>query len=84
MHLDDWLEFSEAMKRHILKTETGHYVHSKVGTMDLIEGMVGDTFALGNVVKYVSRYPYTSKEEDLLKAAHYLSRAWALKQEEAE
>ena len=44
--------------------------------MQITKGMDGDiAFNLGNVIKYIHRYPTTDKVEDLRKARWYLDYA---------
>lgn len=52
-----------------------HYTAGSIEVYDFIEAWDLD-FAIGNVVKYVTRAPYKSKKlEDLKKAAWYLNKA---------
>lgn len=57
-----------------------HYTQGKIETIDIIEQTVSNlppkrAYALGNVIKYVSRHQYKNGLEDLEKAAWYLNRA---------
>lgn len=52
-----------------------HYTAGSIEVYDFIEAW-GLDFAIGNVVKYVTRAPYKgAKLQDLKKAAWYLSKA---------
>lgn len=57
-----------------------HYTQGKYETIDVIREALGpDKFeglCIGNVIKYVSRYPYKNGIEDLKKAQVYLK--WAI------
>ncbi len=63
-----------ALERHISTTHEGHYVHGDVETIDTIAEIPGTFlgYTIGNVVKYISRFPTTRNKVDLLKACHYL------------
>ncbi len=65
--LSDWIERQKKEK----------YARGGIETIELIKSKFGiQGFALGNVVKYVTRYPLTGKREDLLKAGHYLAMVY--------
>ena len=59
---------------YLIEATDNHYSNgSNVQVLDLIQssGML-ESFALGNVLKYMSRYPKTKSRKDLLKAVHYI------------
>lgn len=74
--VDDWDNFSFCVRQHIAETENGHYS----GNVDLIEFMDGHFGHhaiykwIGDVIKYVCRFPRTRNHTDLFKAAHYVCR----------
>jgi hypothetical protein len=52
-----------------------HYKHGSMETIDIIKAMTGEGFEsylVGNITKYLSRYKYKNGVEDLRKAATYL------------
>lgn len=50
-----------------------HYRHMKLQPIDFI--MANNLgFCVGNIIKYVVRYPYKNGKEDLLKAQHTINR----------
>lgn len=55
-----------------------HYTHGGIETIDYLQAkMTADQFEgflIGNVLKYVSRYPHKNGLEDLKKAKWYLER----------
>jgi len=57
-----------------------HYTAGKYETIDVIEDILGpekfEGYCIGNVIKYVSRYPHKNGTEDLKKAGVYLN--WAI------
>lgn len=63
-----------------LKINNEHYKKSKVETIELIKDITKDSFigyCVGNVIKYICRYPYKHKETtnqymDLCKAKWYV------------
>ena len=55
---------SEHYKREDATMEPWDYTHE----------YLDDDFFLGNVLKYISRYPITGDREDLRKAIHYLEK----------
>lgn len=69
--------FLEDLKEHIGNTQKDKYAKGGVETIDLIASKFDlESFALGNVVKYVSRYPTTKDKKDLLKAGHYIAMVY--------
>ena len=57
-----------------------HYTYANIEIIDIVEQITSQypsdvAFAIGNVVKYVSRAPHKNKSEDLNKAMWYLQRA---------
>jgi len=77
-----WDEFALLVSDHVKETQVGHYATGEVEPMDLIEAVGRGEFALGCVIKYVSRFKRTENSLDLVKAAHYLSRLWHLNRDE--
>jgi len=77
-----WQSFSDCMLEHIDETERGHYGGAKIQPIDFFEsyapeeGMVW--WLVFNVCKYLLRLPNTQNPRDIYKAAHYLSRLWAI------
>jgi len=56
-----------------------HYNQGSIETIDLIKSSVSDKefegYLKGNIIKYISRYPYKKEPiDDLYKAEWYLSR----------
>lgn len=53
-----------------------HYTKRGLETIEVIKGGVDDfkSYCAGNVIKYVSRYPYKNGVEDLKKAKWYLDK----------
>lgn len=53
-----------------------HYTNSPIETIDIIENTVADfdSYLLGNIIKYLSRYRFKNGLEDLEKAQWYLTR----------
>ena len=61
-----------------------HYNQSGIECIDAIKAATGDGFEyylLGNIIKYVWRYPYKNGVEDLKKADFYLDRLIEIKDE---
>jgi len=82
--MDAW-DFIEDSNKHIGKTHKDKYAVGGVETIDLIASKFDlMSFALGNVIKYVSRFPETRNPEDLLKAGHYLAMVYTQFLEERE
>lgn len=57
-----------------------HYTYANIEIIDIVEQITSQypsdvAFAIGNVIKYVSRAPHKNKSEDLNKAMWYLQRA---------
>jgi len=50
-----------------------HYTRGTIECIDAIEGL-GFGYLEGNVLKYLTRYPFKGGIEDLLKAKWYLNR----------
>jgi hypothetical protein len=73
----DWIAFSDRMREHIEATEKGHY-HGDIQPLDFFERWFSLDSLCWQVCKYMTRWPQTGTEADLLKAAHYLSRLWSL------
>jgi len=71
------VSFVEDLEEWIERQKGEKYAQGGVETIDLIRSKFGIRgFALGNVVKYVTRYPFTGRKEDLLKAGHYLAMVY--------
>ena len=55
-----------------------HYKKNGIECIDIIQFILGETgakfFCLGNVIKYIFRYPKKNGVEDLKKALWYLDR----------
>ena len=53
-----------------------HYKQGKYETIEVIEDIVEDfeSYCLGNIIKYISRYKYKNGVEDLNKAKWYLEK----------
>lgn len=55
-----------------------HYTHGGIETIDYLKAKMTQEqfrgFLIGNVLKYVSRYPHKNGVEDLKKAEWYLNR----------
>lgn len=66
----DWREYMDSVN------SPRHYNQGKFETIDVIEDIVedGQSYLLGNVVKYISRYRFKNGVEDLKKAKWYLDR----------
>lgn len=76
MEVDNGLR---ALEHHIRGTAEGHYAGGEKETIDVIMDINPIAFgwyAIGNIIKYVSRFPVTRNKDDLLKAAHYLLMVW--------
>jgi len=72
-------KYVDRLKEWIEETKVDKYARGGVETIDLIHSKLDlVSFALGNVLKYVSRYPTTMDEKDLLKAGHYLAMVWSI------
>jgi len=70
-------KFVVDLANHIATTHRDKYTRGGVETIDLIAAKFDlESFALGNVLKYVTRYPVTKSKHDLLKAAHYLAMVY--------
>jgi hypothetical protein len=66
----------ENLSEGVLDSGSEHYKHGVIEPVEYIfaNGM-GIQFAIGNVIKYVTRYPYSknkNKVDDLKKAIHYI------------
>ena len=80
----EWDEFSAFVRDHIAKTMQGHYERAGgVQPLAFKESHFGLDYLCGQVVKYMCRVPKTRSSEDCAKAAHYLSRVWAVLGSEA-
>ena len=79
--LNIWKAFEANVTAHIKDTLHGHYAYGTTMMQPLhaLEQTFGLAYLCGQVCKYMFRYPQTHNERDLYKAAHYLSRLWALK-----
>lgn len=69
------------MAQHIKRTNEDKYARGEsdapIETIDFIADKFElESFALGNVIKYVVRYRATRNCTDLLKAAHYLGMVY--------
>ena len=54
-----------------------HYRQGKRETIEIIEDITCDGFEsylVGNIIKYVSRYKHKNGKEDLMKARWYLNK----------
>ena len=49
-----------------------HYEQFTVQPVDFIVSALGEEWLVGNVIKYVLRYPEKNGLEDLYKAKHYI------------
>ena len=62
-----------------------HYQNDGIECIDVINFIIGKTgtkfFCLGNVIKYIFRYPRKNGVEDLKKAAWYLNKLIELEKE---
>jgi hypothetical protein len=62
-----------------------HYTDGKIEVIDYIEDKLTtegfESYCIGNVIKYISRYRLKNGLEDLKKAAWYLDRAIKHKEE---
>lgn len=56
--------------------EPEHYKQGKYETIEIIEDIVGDmeSYLLGNIIKYISRYKHKNGVQDLRKAKWYLDK----------
>jgi len=73
-----WQSFSDCMMEHIKETEAGHYGDRPIQPLDFLEQWFPPDALAWQVVKYMCRYPRTRNQKDIYKAAHYLSRLWAI------
>lgn len=70
-------KFVHAFLAHVKETHSDKYARGGVETIDLIASKVDlDSFAIGNALKYLSRYPSTKNKKDLLKATHYIQMVY--------
>jgi hypothetical protein len=76
--LELWQAFSAEVEKHIEETERGHYARGIIQPVEFFESFFGFEPHLKDVCKYALRFPVTRNMKDLLKAAHYLARAWAV------
>lgn len=65
------------MSKHDVVNSPKHYTQGKYETIDVIlditQHVTGpEGYLLGNIIKYLSRYPYKNGQEDLEKARWYL------------
>lgn len=54
-----------------------HYTQGKFEVLDMIESITGEgyeSYLVGNIVKYISRYKHKNGCEDLKKAEFYLKK----------
>ena len=64
-----------------------HYNQAGIECIDAIEAATGDGFEYylqGNIMKYLWRYRYKNKTEDLLKAQWYLSKLIEVKDNDSQ
>jgi hypothetical protein len=63
-----------------------HYTQGGIETIDYLQAKMTqeqfEGYLLGNVLKYVSRYPHKNGTEDLKKAQWYLSKLIGVKENE--
>ena len=60
-----------------------HYNQGKFETIEIIEDTLGDGFEsylIGNIIKYITRYKYKNGIEDLKKARWYLNKVIEVKE----
>nr|WP_221637549.1 DUF3310 domain-containing protein [Listeria seeligeri] len=75
--------WKEVMESHLIEStgtsdninNPSHYTAGGIETLDYIKAKVSDypSYAVGNIVKYVSRYEHKNGIEDLKKAQFYLN-----------
>lgn len=69
-----------SISQHDNVNKPSHYTQTKIETIEVIRETLGaekfEGLCIGNVIKYVSRYPYKNGVEDLKKAQVYLN--WAI------
>lgn len=75
--------WNKAMKSHLIEftdasdnvNNPAHYTSGGIETLDYIKAKVKDypSYAVGNILKYVSRYEHKNGLEDLKKAQFYLN-----------
>ena len=51
-----------------------HYSKLTIGIFNFVRSNFGPIWPVGNVIKYMSRYPATMKIDDLMKARDYIER----------
>ncbi len=62
-------------KKENLINSPPHYTQGEIESIEYIEDCGhGESFCIGNVIKYVSRYEHKNGLEDLKKAQWYLNR----------
>ena len=67
-----------------LVNSPSHYNQAGIECIDAIEAATGDGFEYylqGNIIKYLWRYRYKNKTEDLKKAQWYLTKLISIKEE---
>ncbi len=70
----DERKYLKEIEKYIEKTYSQHYASNEQQTFEIIEAAGwGDGFAIGNIIKYASRYGKKSgyQRKDLIKIAHY-------------
>ena len=75
------------IKKHIDKTDEGHYNKNKFqATEFIIDSRHGEGFCIGNILKYAKRYGKKNGKNraDLLKVIHYAIIAMHLNNGESE
>jgi hypothetical protein len=64
-----------------------HYTHGGIETIDYLQAKMTkeqfEGYLLGNILKYVSRYPHKNGIEDLRKAEWYLNKLLGVLSDEA-
>lgn len=60
-----------------------HYTHGGIETIDYLQAKMTqeqfEGYLLGNILKYVSRYPHKNGTEDLRKAQWYINKLLEVK-----
>jgi hypothetical protein len=63
-----------------------HYTHGGIETIDYLQAKMTqeqfEGYLVGNILKYVSRYPHKNGIEDLRKAQWYLNKLVVVKEDE--
>ena len=68
MNLDE----ARCKGREMSLTEGSTHYHGKVQPLELIFSLGhGESFCVGNIIKYASRYSLTNRKQDLIKIVDY-------------